>query len=141
MLNSPSLKPRKCNSSCFEALFSLSKAPFTWTDLHTYLLAYMLTLQMWLCERIYSRMQNLHLVRTKCTFFVCIYANVTHMQILSCECEVKFAYIYIYQLCHINVDLTLFQLCVSARIIVSDWPVYHFYCYWNFQLLQIYRHF
>ena len=50
--------------------------------------------------------------------FVCIF---THMQILSCERKVKFACLHtqIYPLRHINVDLTLFQCCVSSRIIVS----------------------
>ena len=68
--------------------------------------------------------------------FICIY--FTHMQILSCERKVKFAYMCKF----INyVILTLFQRCVSSRIIASNRLLYHFYSYGHFQLLQIYIHF
>ena len=69
-----------------------------------YLFAYMQIcsrVQMWSCERIYSLMQNfLHMQnfifapsQDQVQMFVCIYTNFTHMQILSCERKVKFAYI------------------------------------------------
>ena len=49
------------------------------------------------CGRMYSRMQNvLHMLRTwlrSRANFSLHYANLTNMQVLSCERKVKFAYI------------------------------------------------
>ena len=49
-------------------------------------------------------------------------------------------YTQMYQLRHIIVDVVS-TLCVFQDYSGSDWPVYHFYSYWNFQLLPMYIHF